>query len=493
MAASLERKLRAGAGTVTEWLGDRGRQVAGNARDLEARGRQVVREAIRTGRHVQARTESELRNLGRQAEASVKQVQAVVKRGVKEAAPKPARPSPTNRSAPSRPAVASQSRKQGAASEVIEQARAAVSGAVDEASFGAADHVSAGLQALATGRLAELPEQFSRELAEERAQDAHDARHYGVARGAGQVAGFAGSVLATGGVGAAAKAAVKVAPRAAQAFQKASRAANATKRIAPLSPSGLTTMAAGGGAVAGVAGQGVSDAASGRLSDVGDYTGAALGGATGGLVALARVPGRGELGATVNQALRSPMVSGGVEGAATSSLQGVFAGEDLALLDVARAARAGAVGGRVGDVAGKYGANALDNRGKERIGEALSVVKTVAAGGGNPLGGVPVADFDTLLPGVTARGKTPGGPGRQRYLAVGQGRNTRADFITNKGKAIEAKLGAYAGLSHNQKLARRLYSADQYEVLHWLPRDVGRAAGILGGAIVRHPSSDAEE
>ena len=464
MAMSLQERLRLEREATAKWVQDRNADVSRAAKELEARGRKVYSDTIRTGERVLARTESELRELGK----------AASQRRTTQASKQATHPSPVKASVPqSKPRAQLRSTGPG------EQARAALSGAVDEFTFGTADHVSAGIDAILKDGFNNLPERYKIELAEEQRQDEYDAQHLGIARGTGQAVGFVASITATGPAGAAGKTALRLAaPKIAKGLVKASKAANATKRIAPMTAHGLTPMAIAGGATGGVVGQGASDVLSGQVSDLRDYAGAALGGAAGGLTA--RLQGNsGQLKGITDRVIRNPMVAGAVEGLVTSGAQAVLNGRDLELLDLARGARGGAIGAQVGDLAGKYGANALSTATKGRLGESLTMTKAILGGDGNPLGGKPVADFDKKLPGVTPRGQTPGGPGAQRWLALPAGRWTQPDFITNKAKALEAKFGASARRTDGQKIAAKLFGPDRYQTDHWLPSDIGKAGSVL--------------
>lgn len=66
MAAGLRDRLRAGAGTMDDWLQDRKADLAHGLTDLEARGHELYGEAIRGGRRVVARTTAEVRELAKE-------------------------------------------------------------------------------------------------------------------------------------------------------------------------------------------------------------------------------------------------------------------------------------------------------------------------------------------------------------------------------------------------------------------------------------------
>jgi hypothetical protein len=62
MGLSLTERVRAGAGTFAEWKRDRDADMARAGADIQARGDQLLRRAIRTGEKIGAKTPSELRD-----------------------------------------------------------------------------------------------------------------------------------------------------------------------------------------------------------------------------------------------------------------------------------------------------------------------------------------------------------------------------------------------------------------------------------------------
>ena len=481
MGQSLEDRLKAELDEKKRWFEDRARAVA-NAANLEARGRQVYADAIRTGRNVLARTPQEIRALGRLASNGDRHVAATTRPTAHPpAASQPRQAAP--RVAP-RPALAS---------GLMREGQAGLSGAVDEFTFGLADRGLAAADALRGGGVSGFGDRYAHEMATKRAEDAYDEAHHGTARNVGRAVGFAGSLAATGGFGlggAAARGAAGTARLVGAAntsrrflnlgrvAQRVAETANSTKRIANLSGKGLTTLAAGGGAVSGVAGQVATDAISGRRGSVGDYVGAGLGGAVGGLAMRAGLPLARSglslertLAGSVGRAMRDPRLAGAFEGGATASFQALANGRVPTPMEVAEAARGGAIGARFGDLIGKYGSNALPSAVKGQLGEYLSVLKTRASREGHPLYSGPGPEFKARMPGAVD------GPGIQQDVFLSNGRKTIADHVTRDGMAVEAKFGRWADLTTNQKLARKELM-DRYRIDHWLPSDIGRGGAV---------------
>jgi hypothetical protein len=166
------------------------------------------------------------------------------------------------------------------------------------------------------------------------------------------------------------------------------------------------------------------------------------------------------------------MTSGAIDGGVTEALQEVADGRPLSIRNVAEAGRGGAVAARGGDLVGAYGSNALPWRAKGPVGDQLSAVKSIASGDGLPFKwATPIPEFDELLPGTTW-----GQPGPQRYIRLSQG-GTRADHITHKAVAVEAKFGRGPELRKRQLQAETELPPDRYRIDHWIPNDVGRIAG----------------
>lgn len=392
-----------------------------DARELTTRGREFVRTAIQTGQTVLGQAPSQVQQLARTIRSTPGPASASRPTTQVRPSPKAVRPS----------AVASKPAQQ-------ELARAALSGAVDEFTFGAADRVLSAGDALLSGGLAGFGDRYQANMAEKRAQDAYDSQNYGAARLTGQAAGLALGIAATGGAGAAAKTALTTVPKG---LKLANAIAKAPK-LGGVDPRGLAQFAAGSGALAGLGVQGAEDLASRRLSGRGRYVGAALGGAAGGLVTL----GRG------------PMVGGALGGAAESIVGDLAEGRAPAAGRAISAAHGGAVLGGIGGVAGTYGTALRSNQTKGAIGEALSYGKTVS------------------------RGKIPNV--KKEAVPVGGGRSSKPDQVIDEGY-LEAKMGPGADLTPNQRKLRKKAEAEGKEFIidAWTFRDAGKGAGIIAAPV----------
>jgi hypothetical protein len=324
-------------------------------------------------------------------------------------------------------------------------------------------------------------------LTASQAQDAYDAEHFGVSRGAGQVLGFATSLVGPGGLGVGARLATKAVPRLARLAE----AANHIGRLAPLTQKGLTLGAGGGGAASGVIGQAIHDGLTGELSSTGDYFGAAVGGLAGGLASRAHFPGARRVAEVVNRAV--PRVAGGVDGAVTTLAQRAFNGQEISPLDLAEATRAGVVGARAGEVVGKYRSATLGRDAKGALGETLSKGKSWLEGEGWPTKGAPrtpaiAANLPwTIGAGTQRRVYIPSGEYDDLGRAIPMKRYVVADHVRPSGVAIEAKFGPDAELRRAQPIAlEKLGPLGLYRVDHWLPTDIGRM-GALATAAVASP------
>jgi len=222
MGQGFEEDLEAAADEARRrWFAARAQAVAG-ARDAYERGRQVYRDAIRTGQNVVARTPQEVRNLGSSVNAGVR-------------------------------------------------------GAGNAVSLGLADNAEAASEAVfGMGGKGGFAQRYRNQLALQHAADKQDERDHPFATGAGNVLGTVGAIL-TADTPAVAGVVARLFPGGARAVG----AIQAAKRIGFV-PEGLGTMAAvGGGAVGGVA-QVANDAAHGRVTSPEDLAGAVGGGALGG-------------------------------------------------------------------------------------------------------------------------------------------------------------------------------------------------------------------
>jgi hypothetical protein len=472
MAMSLQEQLRAQREATERSIRQRNAQASRGLEDLEARGRKVYADAIRTGKDVVARTPAELRALG--LAAATGQLPAAVGALVASRLTKapPAKPQGGSAASQARRAPQTRASSPRPKIDVSRQFEAGLSGAVDEFSFGLADRAGALFDAAVDGVQGDgegILKDYRDHKAIKGAEDAYDSEHYRAARNGGRAAGFVGSLAVTGGLGAGAGAV-----RVGGALGKAIRAANATNRIKSMAPGGLTVLATGGGAISGVAGQAINDVLSGQPSSGRDYVAAGIGGALGGLALRAPIPGKGMFSKAAT--LLMPQVAGAVEGGSTAALQSALNRREMSALDLAEASRAGAVGAGIGDLTGRYVSNALPSGVKGTLGEELSKVKSFAAGEGVVTKGAVTPDVERNFPRTI-------GTGPQRRVYLPSGRYTVADQVLRSGKAVEAKFGAGAELSRRQQEAfdhfepRGLYRVD-----HWLPTDIGRVSAVaLGG------------
>lgn len=339
--------------------------------------------------------------------------------------------------------------KPGFWSQLGDQARAAAEGAADGLTFGLDDQAAAGIHATADWlRGKQFGAAYKQRIAEQHASDAYDAAHYGVARTIGTVGSL---FIPSGGLGAVARLvgkapqALRLGGKIVQALEKVSGpAAKLAPRIAQVTRLSGRERAAVGvvGAGGGVAGQGVSDLIQGRLSSPQDYAGAAFGGTAEALAAL-----RG-----------NPKLAAALGGAGTSLTQDALNGRSLSASDAAKAAYASSLlSSAASKIAARKAAQATIKQ-KEILGETGSKIRTLMN-----------LDWTTSTK-------------KQRYqLKALDGYNqgyTYPDQRTALGKLIESKFGEAAGLSYRQKQAH-LQLGPAYRVDHFLPRDVGSAAGFL--------------
>lgn len=402
------------------------RDLSHDARELEALGHEVVKRAIRTGQDVVARTPSEVRALGlAAAQGRLPQVLGgMAAKKVVQAAPAPKKAAtPSQKATPKRAPSAA----------IGEQVRAGVSGAVDEFTLGATDHVLAAGDAMLDGGFQGFGDRYGANMREKRAEDAYDSENYGAARTTGRAVGFAAGLAAMGGAGAAGRAALSRVPQAAKLM---THVAKAPKLKMGVDPRGLVRFAAGGGGAVGVATQAAEDAFAGRGSSPGQYAAAALGGAVGGIASL-----------------RDP-VRGGALGAGLDSAASDFAdGRTPSAGRVIGAAHGGAVLGKAGDLVGTYGTATLPAHLKGKVGESLSLGKTLARGR------VPAIKEDVKVNNA--------------------GRKSIPDQMIGA-NYLEAKMGPGANLTKNQRLlrAKARREGNEFIVDAWQFRDAGKAAGI---------------
>lgn len=437
MAMSLQEQLRAKRAEADRWIRERNAEVRRAGAAAEAVGRRIYDRAIKTGERVVARTPSEIRQLGAAA-LQGRLPEALGGMVVKAAT------SPRAKAAVRPPSVAAKpgSRPPSASTTLRRQVEAGVSGLVDEASFGLADHVLAAGEAVGAairdGELDDVVRDYDSSMAAKRAADQYDAQHYGFARNVGRATGFVGSVALAGapGLGRAVLASI---PKGRAARQ----VAELGLRYGP-DPRGLTAMSALGGTAAGVIDQAVGDTIAGRQTTVGDLATAATGGALGGVATRYLGPGFG----------------GEVAGGSTSVLGDIANGRDVSLENAARSAQLGAVLGAVGGEAGVRQVRNLGSRAKGRVGDTLSEIKAVVRG--------------ERITGSQQRIKLEPTGSRD-------GGYTVADIVsidpqTGRRIVTEAKMGPWASLSPRQIQARNQFG-DDYVTDFWSFSDVGKASG----------------
>lgn len=317
------------------------------------------------------------------------------------------------------------------ADDFLPRAKAAGRGVVDAVAMGHGDEVEAGVRSIPTilsgGPIGSRFHQF---LDEANSQDRYDQAHYPISRGTGELIGTGLALLGTDG------AAGAMVPRLTTSTARTVSAMTGLER----------TNVALAGAGAGVAGQGLNDLLSGRLSDWRGYASSALGGAT-------TAAAGGSL---------SPTYAAALGGAIASTANGLLNGQaDLTGVEHA-AVGAGYLGG-AGRVAGERRSNSLHFRDKGKLGEALSDAKSFARG--NPV-------VDTQV--------------RQNLT---NGRWTVLDSVLANGPedAVESKFGPTASLSKNQR-AYQGQNPGRLRVDYWMPSHVGQIAGralsILGAPTI---------
>lgn len=264
----------------------------------------------------------------------------------------------------------------------------------------------------------------------QRAQDRYDEQHFKTARRTGQVGGAVVGIAATGGVGGVSVGA-RLAPQAARLT-----AITQIPRVF-----GPPAAAAGVGASSSVAGQAIGDVASRRMSAPRVYGTAALGGATGGATTLYRGPKAGAV----------------VDAAMTESALAALEGRQPSLETIERSALAGTYLAHLGQLQGSRWADGLTFKKKGRLGEAMSVLKTLSYGE-RPILGRP----------------------ERKYLS--DGKYTYPDPATTEHVVVESKLRRDPDdLSPNQMQAWAELGPEGYRVDDWRAGDFGKGVGgVLG-------------
>lgn len=197
--------------------------------------------------------------------------------------------------------------------------------------------------------------------------------------------------------------------------------------------------------------EGAASLATGHTGTVGDYAGATIGGALGGLATFGVGP---RLGAAV-------------EGGMTPVAQALLNGRAISPREVRNRVAAGAFFANTGEVSSIRKVNNLSSKQKGRLGEALSVAKTLAR-----------LDLPLSL---------------QEDIHLALGGKTVADQLTLTKKIVEAKFGQYARLTHRQRQAKAEFP-ERYRHDHWQKEDVGKIGGYglgnLGTNAIALPESE---
>ena len=317
-------------------------------------------------------------------------------------------------------------------------------GAADTLSIGKADEIAAGLDAavatvpdvLFRGKgLEEFDQHYQDRLEAQQKRDRYDEVHRPAARSLGQFAAAAAGLTLGGGL--ASRAALSMLPTGARLARNALPVA----RLG-LDMRGVNTFAAAGGGFTGAVDQLAADLSKGEFSGARAYAASTLAGVAGGVAGRYLGPtGAGTVAGGLTPILRStsegkPSLEGAAEAAAFGAVEG-------------------AAVGRAASALGKYGASALPPKWKGRLGESMSLVKSVAR--------------DGRIPKL------------QQRINVGPRQNTIADQVLEGGAALlEAKFGRWAKLSKPQKAAMRQFGP-KYIIDHYLPKDVGRVLGVGAG------------
>lgn len=324
--------------TMDEFVKRRQREVANFGREAEAAAHRAYGDAIRTGRDLVLRTQSEVNRLGSKLLSP-----PPPSKNSTAAHPRPG--SPANRpAAPSR--QASQPARKSAIQQGVDQTLAAARGAQDAFTLGLGDRAYAGGRALIdAAQGADLGDAWRSRWATEQARDQYDARNYRAARTVGEIAGTGLGLVALGPVDAALAGGVRIAQAAPMVVREAA-------------------VLGGVGAGGGVLSQAVADVQNRRLGTIGDYAGSAIGGAA---TALASARGR-------------PGQAGAIGGATTSMTQDVLNGRAVDWEDASRAALAGGYAAAPLGYAGRRYSDALPIAEKGKLGEGLGKIRSVANG-----------------------------------------------------------------------------------------------------------------
>lgn len=368
---------------------------------------------------------------------------------------------PSNGRTPQTPRMAFRGRQPasefGQHSWLTNQLVAAGGGVLDGATWGLGDRIYAGVGALAdAAQGGSMGDAYAKRMAYEKARDAYYAQNFAVARTVGEIGGSLIPIPGGGPLGALARQAIGNSARFAKFAKTLTQVAKDGKRIRQVAPLikrervFASTLGAGTGGV----GQAYSDMVNGHLSSAGDYVGAMLGGAAQAQMALH---------------LR-PRSAGAIGGVTSSIAQDALSGRPISLANAAKAGAAGMLAGALGDKIGRarfYRSVSPEgqlivhnNMTKAKIGEAGSVVRTIARGD-------TVASMD------------------KRRVKLEKGSYTYPDLRTTGGKLVEAKAGVAARISKQQTHAYQQFG-DTYRVDHVLPKDQGALIAFLASQAGYH-------
>lgn len=315
-------------------------------------------------------------------------------------------------------------------STMSQSIKAGMRGALDSMPFDLGDKLPAsyyGLGALLSGRDAGLA--YERQLAAEHAQNRYDEAVHPTARTSGKIAGTVVQLLAMPGEAAV----LKGGARLAEAAPMMAREWGAITGLGAAAPAAV---------------RGVSDLVRGERSSAADYAGDFVGGGTDALLS------RFGLGSGAGAA-------GGAAGAATTDLVN---GRLPSLEHLRREAVVGAEAGATGGIVGRRLSNALKPMEKGRLGERMSIMRTILSGD------IPRS-------------------GPKRAIKV-SGRKTIPDHETVRKMLVEAKFGPKAKLSKGQRAAYEYFGPEGYRVDSFLPRDVGAIAAYPASMMAVHFQED---
>lgn len=323
--------------TMDEFVKRRQREVANFGREAEADAHRAYGDAIRTGRDLVMRTQSEVNRLGSEllSPQSSRSSAAAQKRRSSMAGLPASSSRQGSRSVP-----------KSVVQQGVDQTLAAARGAQDAFTLGLGDRAYAGGRALVdTAQGADLGDAWRSRWATEQARDQYDARNYRTARTVGEIAGTGLGFVALGPVDAALAGGVRIAQAAPMIAREA-------------------VVLGGVGAGGGVVSQAVTDVQNRRLGSVGDYVGSAVGGAA---TALASAGGR-------------PGQAGAIGGATTAIAQDVLNGRPADWESAGRAALAGGYVAAPLGYAGRKYSDDLSMARKGKLGEDLGRIRSIANG-----------------------------------------------------------------------------------------------------------------